>query len=135
MNRIALFILSAALFTGCASTTIIRSNPSGATVKDSRGNVLGTTPYEHSDTRMNGHAERFVVELEEHEPRSFTIRRDKVNAGRLVGFGLGGFFAFPVWAGLLWMNDYEDQYRVSLKPTVEEAEETPRKKVAVRRRR
>ena len=117
MNRVtafALVIASAAAASGCASTTIIRSTPSGAIVKSTSGVVLGKTPYEWEDTDINGTRHSFIVEAEGREPVTVNIRRDDLNPGRAVGFGLVGFFCPPVWAGLLWAQDYEPYYDVVL---------------------
>jgi hypothetical protein len=134
MNRIHFLPLCFLLLTGCASSTVIRSHPAGATVRDARGNAIGRTPYHHSDTRMTGHRERFVVELEDHEPQQVVIRRDRLNAGRAVAFGVGGILLWPVWTGLLWMSDYEDEYQVTLQPETPEQPAPRPRRVAQQRR-
>lgn len=111
---IVIALVAVSFSTGCASSTVLRSYPAGATVKSSNGMVLGKTPYSYSDSEMNGHSASFVVEKEGFAEQSVTIRRDKLNTGRAalsVGVGL-----FTLWgfAGLLWANDYDSQYEVHL---------------------
>lgn len=116
MNRFAPLFVALTVASGCASQTVIRSNPSGATVKNRYGQVLGKTPYAHEDTEVWNHRETFTIELEGHEPSQVFIKRDEVNAGRMVGFGFGGFLFPPLWAGLFWAADYEESYGVELQP-------------------
>lgn len=104
----------AAFSTGCASSTVIRSFPAGATVKSANGTVLGKTPYSYSDTEMNGHSESFVIEKDGFEDSSVTIRRNKLNGGRAAISVGAGLFTFWGFAGLLWANDYEPEYQVHL---------------------
>lgn len=116
MNRIAPVLALLILSSACASQTVIRSNPSGASVKNQYGQVLGKTPYVHEDTEVWNHREHFTLELEGYKPTQLSIKRDDANAGRMIGFGLGGFFFPPIWAGLLWAADYNPAYRIELEP-------------------
>jgi hypothetical protein len=120
MLRITSALLLVVLTTGCASTTVIRSDPSGATVRSRSGELLGRTPYEHSDSAMVNHAESFVVELEGYEPEYVTIKRDQWNGLRTAGGVIGGLVAFPVFATLLWAADYKESYSVELREATEE---------------
>jgi hypothetical protein len=114
MNRIVLFAVALSIFTGCASSTVIRSSPSGAKVLDRYGQVVGKTPYVYEDAAIVNNTEWFTLEMAGYEEADVAIRRNRANAGRIVGFGLGGIFAFPVWAGLLWSSDYAPEYHVEL---------------------
>jgi hypothetical protein len=116
-------LLLVVLTTGCASTTVIRSNPSGATVSSRSGEVLGRTPYEHSDSAMVNHSESFVVELEGYEPGYVTIKRDQWNVMRTAGGVIGGLVVFPVFAALLWAADYKEAYAVELQEAAEQQDE------------
>jgi hypothetical protein len=111
---IVIAFVVATFSTGCASSTVIRSFPAGATVKSRNGAVLGKTPYSYSDTEMNGHTESFVVEKDGFEESSVTIRRDKLNGGRAALSVGAGFFTLWGFAGLLWANDYDGEYQVHL---------------------
>lgn len=109
-------LLVVMLGTGCASSTVIRSRPTGATVRSSSGAALGKTPYEHSDTQILGHKERFTLELEGHQPAQLSIERNQWDTTRAVGFGIGGFFFTPLLVGLLWAQNYAPEYEVQLQP-------------------
>jgi len=122
MLRLTSALLLVVLTTGCASTTVIRSDPSGATVRSRSGEVLGKTPYEHSDSAMVNHSESFVVELEGYETEYVTIKRDQWNGLRTAGGVIGGLFMPPVFAILLWATDYKEAYQVELKETPEQQE-------------
>lgn len=117
MNRIAPLIVVFALVTGCASTTVIRSEPSGAAVKDRHGRVVGKTPYVYSDTEMVNHTERFTVEMPGYERQEVVARRDRANVGNIIAFGVPGIIIWPLLPGLLWSWEYEDQYSVQLERT------------------
>lgn len=116
MHRSQILSLVLVISTGCASSTVIRSHPPGATVRSQTGAVLGKTPYVHSDTQIAGHTERLVVEMAGYEDRQIAVSRDDWNTGRLLGFGIAGLFLWPVWAGLLWAQDYPPEYVVELDP-------------------
>ena len=141
MRRLTSALLLTALTTGCASTTVIRSEPLGATIKSRSGEVLGKTPYEHSDSAMLNHTESFVLEKEGYEPGYVTIKRDQWNGARTAGSIVGGLLLFPLFGGLLWATDYKPAYHVQLEetPAEDEVEEpasprAARKTPAVRRR-
>lgn len=109
-------LLVATIVAGCASSTVIRSNPPGATVRSNTGAVLGKTPYVHSDTRTVDHHERFTVELDGYETAKLVIRRDQWDTTRTVAFGIGGFFFTPLFVGLLWAQNYPPEHDVELQP-------------------
>jgi hypothetical protein len=134
MRRPTSALLLLLVSTGCASTTMIRTEPLGATVKSRSGEVLGKTPYEHSDSAMINHAESFVLEKEGYEPGYVTIKRDQWNGLRTAGSIIGGLILLPVFGGLLWATDYKPAYHVELKekPARDEAEESPTPRAARR---
>jgi hypothetical protein len=134
MLRITSAVLLVVLSTGCASTTVIRSDPSGATVRSRSGEVLGKTPYEHSDSAMVNHTESFVIDLEGHEPEYVTIKRDQWNGLRTAGGVIGGLLVFPVFATLLWATDYKEAYHVELREAPEEQQDEALQPVRASRR-
>lgn len=134
MNRIALLMSAALLSTGCASTTMIRSNPSGAKVTNRYGGVVCTTPCEYSDSEFGQHSESFTLQKEGYDQQSLRITRDNVNWGRAIGIGFGGLFFFPAWIAEGWAFDYDDEYSVELHPAEKqepqpEPQPTPKAKV------
>lgn len=102
---------------GCASTTQIRSVPSGATVKSIEGGTLGVTPLFYSDTNIVNQPKQLTLELAGYEPTPLIIKRDQWDPGRLVLFVVGGLFLFVPYVGLLWSADYSPAYEVQLKPS------------------
>lgn len=122
MPRLLSVLLLVVLSTGCASTTVIRSDPSGARVKSRAGELLGRTPYEYSDSATANHRESFVLELEGYSPEYITIRKDQWDGARTAGGIIGGLIFFPVFATLFWAADYKDGYTVELRPLPERDE-------------
>lgn len=134
MNRTVLAILFAgvlvALNTGCASTTVIRSNPSGAIVRNIRGEKVGKTPYAFSGGGMINSTEQFTLEKPGYEPSNVTIRRDQVNGWAMAGWiGAGATLTVMWWniipLGLavpaLWAADFAPSYEVDLDPVPQPA--------------
>lgn len=115
MNRIAPLMVLFALSTGCASSTMIRSSPSGASVRNQYGRVICITPCEYEDTEAFQHEERFSIEKDGYDTKDIVIRRDKVNGWRTAGFVAGGFLLWPLWIGTPWIFDYDESYKVVLK--------------------
>ncbi|MCP3136308.1 PEGA domain-containing protein [Pyxidicoccus xibeiensis] len=101
--------------TGCASSTLIRSTPSGATVyiQDER---VGTTPYRHTDRRVSFSWVQVRLEKEGYEPVSTAISRD----GSFVwsALFLGGFIA-----PLFYVYGYAPRYDYVLKRARDEDED------------
>ncbi len=110
-HLIALTLLAA---TGCASTTVIESRPSGAKVR-LNGATVGRTPYVHSDTEFSGTAKNFSVEMEGYESRQVVVKRDQWGNGKTV---LSILFFLP---GLLWSAEYPPQQLVELESTSDQA--------------
>lgn len=113
---LSLSLVLFALCTGCASTTVIRSNPSGAKVLSPSGAVLGRTPYHYSDTQPYGSQTRFTLQMDGYERADVVARRETWNVGRTVGFAIGGLLFWPAWAGLIWAQDYQPEYVIDLEP-------------------
>lgn len=105
----ALLLAASILFSGCASTTTIRSNPSGAKVY-LNGEPVGTTPYAHRDTKIVGSTNNVRLEKEGYAPfeASFS-RNEEVDVGAVIG---GVFFFFP----FLWTMKYKPLRNYDLEP-------------------
>ncbi len=107
----ALALLTAASLTGCASSTLILSDPSGATlyVNDSR---VGRTPYPYRDSRISGSKVRLRLEKEGYEPFKTTlVRNEAVEWSAVVGA------AFTLFLTLPWALGYEPEHTYVLKPS------------------
>lgn len=106
----AVILLTVTVFmSGCASSTMISSIPSGAKVYIN-GEPVGTTPYLYTDTKVVGSLINVDLIKEGYEPiyTSFT-RTEQINTGALVG----GFFIWPIW---LWTMDYKPTHNYEMVP-------------------
>ncbi|MDR2927257.1 MAG: PEGA domain-containing protein [Cytophagaceae bacterium] len=107
---ISVSLAGAILFTSCASTTMIQSNPSGAKVY-LNGEPVGTTPYSHTDTKIVGSTTTVKLEKEGYEPLNTSFSRDEeVDAGAIIG----GVF---VWIPFLWTMKYKPTHTYELTPS------------------
>ena len=103
------FVLLLALFTGCASTTIIQSVPSGAKLYID-GMLVGSTPYTLRDTKITGASTSIRLEAEGYESLfTYINKNEEVNVGAIVG---GVFF----WVPFLWTMQYRPSYMYELQP-------------------
>ena len=119
----ALALLLAATLTGCASSTLIRSTPSGATVYIA-GKQVGTTPLRHTDSRRSFEGVHLRLEKEGYEPVETFIRRDGT-------INIHTLFLAVFIAPLFHIYGYEPQYDYVLKPAGNEDDDlfkdTPRR--------
>lgn len=92
---------------GCASTTVIRSEPSGATVYID-GSKMGKTPYTYSDTKTVSSTTRIRLKLEGYEDfETLLVRNEEFQAGPCIG---GVFFLVP----FLWVMGYHPEHNYEL---------------------
>lgn len=97
------------LFSGCASSTLIQSYPTGAKVYIN-GEPVGKTPYLYSDTKIVGSITNVDLVKEGYEPLYASIERnEQVDVGAIVG---GFFFAIP----FLWSLQYNPTHNYELIP-------------------
>jgi len=115
MKKKFTFKLSAVLFTviilfsGCASSTLIQSYPTGAKVYIN-GEPVGKTPYLYSDTKILGSITNVDLVKEGYEPLYTSIERnEQVDVGAIVG---GFFFGIP----FLWTLQYNPTHNYELIP-------------------
>ncbi len=109
-NQITAVMLSTViLLSSCASTTIIKSSPSGAKLY-MNGEPVGTTPYTHTDTKIVGSTTILKISNEGYEDFNGVLKRDEeVNVGAIIG---GIFLLFP----FLWVMDYKPTHNFDLVP-------------------
>jgi hypothetical protein len=110
---------TALMFTvGCASATIIRSEPGEANLYID-GSKVGTTPYTHSDTKIVGSLTTLRLTKEGYKDFETFIKRDEeVQVGPVVG----GFFFWPVW---LWAMGYKPERNYELTPLKQPQQSEP----------
>ncbi|MFZ4261147.1 PEGA domain-containing protein [Sphingobacterium sp. HJSM2_6] len=94
LKPVSVLAASAILFTSCASTTLINTTPVGAKVYLD-GEIVGTTPYTHKDTKIIGTTTTIKLEKEGYEPftTNFT-RSEKADVGAIIG---GAFFSISLF--------------------------------------
>ena len=101
------FLIVTLLFGSCASTTVLRSDPSGAKVYLNEEPV-GTTPYSHTDTKIVGTRTEVRLEKEGYKPFTTTlVRNEEVNVGAIIGTIL-------VLIPALWIMDYKPVHTFEL---------------------
>lgn len=97
------------LFSGCASSKLIQSDPTGAKVYIN-GEPVGKTPNLDSDTKILGSVTNVDLVKEGYEPLYASIERnEQVDVGAIVG---GFFFGIP----FLWSLQYNPTHNYELIP-------------------
>jgi hypothetical protein len=98
-KAIALLLSGSIIFTGCVSTTMIQSVPTGAKLYLD-GEPVGTTPYTHADTKIVGSMTSVKLEKEGYEPmNTFLSRNEEVDVGAIIG-------GIICWVPFLWVMKY-----------------------------
>jgi len=93
----------------CASTTVLRSEPSGATVYID-GSKVGKTPYTYSDTKIVGASTQVRLKLEGYEEfQTILSRSEEFQVGPCIG---GVFVLVP----FLWVMGYRPEHSYELSP-------------------
>jgi len=106
-KAIAIIIAVSILFSGCASTTLIDSVPSGADLYLD-GEYAGVTPHYMTDTKLMGTCTTVRIEKKNYQSYYGTIcRTEEVDPGAIVG---GIFFFFPYF----WAMKYKPTHFYSL---------------------
>ena len=101
------------LFTSCASTTTINSTPSNASIYID-GELIGTTPFTHSDTKIVGSTTTIKLEKEGYRDLNTSISRsEEADIGAIIG---GCFFLIP----FLWTMKYRAVHSYTLSPSNED---------------
>lgn len=92
----AIALVAVVLLSGCASTTLIDSYPSGADLY-LNGEAVGQTPYEMTDTKILYSCTTVRLEKEDYKSFYTTIcRNEEADVGAIIG---GVFFYWPfLWA-------------------------------------
>jgi len=91
---------------GCASTTLIKSNPPGAKLSLD-GKVIGETPHFYTDKAVAGTMRTVTLKKEGYKDFSGTIKREELSVPALIG---GIFLIVP----LAWILEYPTQYNFEM---------------------
>ena len=100
LSMVLIFLL------GCASTTLIKSNPPGAKLRLD-GKVVGETPHFYTDKAVAGTMKTVTLKKEGYKDFSSTIKREELSVPALIG---GIFLIVP----LAWILEYPTQYNFEM---------------------
>lgn len=87
---------------GCASATVIKSNPPEAKLLLD-GQYKGETPYTYSDRATAGTMRTVTLKKEGYKDFTGTIKREKFSVPAFIG---GLFFIIP----FIWITEYPSEY-------------------------
>lgn len=93
------FLVFALFLEACSSTTVLVTNVP-ATVYDKKGNVLGVTPYKHTDRKPSFSKTHFVFKSDVGILDTFIVKKGRAHAGAIVGAAISGY-------GIFWAVQYE----------------------------
>lgn len=104
-------VITLAAFAGCASSTVIQSQPPGARVF--LNNVpVGTTPYTMTDANIVGTATQVRLEYPGYQPlTTYIVRSEELDALAFIG-------GFILLVPFLWMMKYSPSHFYQLQPEV-----------------
>jgi hypothetical protein len=109
-NSLWLLLITAFLFSGCASTTLLTTAPPGAKVYVN-GEVMGTTPYRYSDTKPALSSTRITFTKQGFRDLDIILKRNERPAwGAIIG-------ATMVYVPILWFAQYNKSHFYELEPT------------------
>ena len=91
---------------GCASTTLIKSNPPGAKLQID-GQPVGETPHFYTDKSVAGTVKTVTLKKEGYKDSNGFIRREKLSVSALIG---GIFLIVP----FVWILEYPSQYNFEM---------------------
>lgn len=106
---LSIALAASVFFSGCASTTMIHSNPSGAKLY-LNGESVGKTPYTHRDKRIVGSSTVVKLEKEGYETHYSSFSRDEELD---IWATIGGLI---VILPFLWILKYKPIHTYELKP-------------------
>lgn len=109
IKLVALILSTSFLLSGCASTTVFQTSPSGAKLYIN-DELVGNTPYTYSDTKIVGTTTIVRIKAEGYEDFNYVLKRnEEANVGAIIG---GIFVLFP----FLWVMDYKPIHSFELVP-------------------
>ena len=102
-------LITVAAFAGCASSTVLQSQPPGARVF-LNGVPVGTTPYTMTDTNITGTATQVRLEYPGFDPfNAMIVRSEELDPLALI---TGVFLLVP----LLWIMGYQPAHMFVMQP-------------------
>jgi hypothetical protein len=103
MKRIIGSIVAFFFLFGCASSTLIKSNPPGAKLY-LEGQLKGETPYTYADRSAAGTMRTVTLKKEGYKDFNGHIKREELSVGALI---LG---ILVLWPLLIWVLEYPPEY-------------------------
>lgn len=105
-----MIVLSVIILFGCASSTVIKTMPSGAKVKKG-GEIIGTTPYEFWDRETSDYTATYALLKQGYKDKEVTIKKNVLYVHRI--------FVPPI-IGLPWLYGYNPSYFYELEKSGEQ---------------
>lgn len=102
MKKIIILMVVFFFLVGCASTTVINSDPPGAGLYLA-GQYKGVTPYTYTDMSPAGTWTVAILKLDGYKDFNSEIRRDELSVPALIGGCL-------VLVPFIWILKYPPQY-------------------------
>jgi len=112
MKKLIALLTVLSFLLGCASTTLIKSNPPGAKLQVD-GQSLGETPHFYSDKTAAGTVKTVTLRKEDYKDFNGTIKREKLSVPALIG---GIFLIVP----FVWILEYPSQYNFEMEKAQKE---------------
>jgi hypothetical protein len=103
IKYICLILTSALIMSGCASTTLLTTEPEGATVFI-KEEVKGTTPYIYSDSKIIFSSTPIIFRKDGYRDLNIILKKDEIPAP--LAIISGAFFYIP----LLWAAEYKGSH-------------------------
>jgi len=105
-KKLIVLVTAFLFFVGCSSSTMIKSNPSGAKLYLD-GNYKCVTPCTHSDKTLMGTSKTILLKKEGYQHFAGSIKREEAQVGPIIA---GVFFVIP----FLWALGYPDEYNFEM---------------------
>ncbi len=113
MRSICLILAATIFLSSCASTTLIESSPSGATVYIDN-QKKGITPYPYTDTKIVGSSTQVTLKKEGYEDFNVVlVRNERADVGAIIG-------GILVIVPFLWIMKYDPTHNYELAPKIME---------------
>ncbi len=102
MRKATVLTMAFFFLIGCASTTLIKSNPPGAKLQVD-GKVVGETPHFYTDKAVAGTVKTVTLKKEGYKDFNGYIEWEKLSIPALIG---GIFLLVP----FVWILEYPSRY-------------------------
>jgi hypothetical protein len=106
MKKITALTMVFFFLIGCASTTLIKSNPLGAKLQVD-GKIIGETPHFYTDKAVAGTVKTVTLKKEGYKDFNGYIEREKLSVPALIG---GIFLLVP----FVWILEYPSRYSFNM---------------------